>query len=139
MLLGTVCKSGFFYNYTLTSVTIPPSVKRIGDKAFASCTNLTSFNIPNGVETIGYQAFSGCSPQSLTIPDSVTTIGDYAFFSCMVLESVTIPASVTSIGERAFDGCVELKSISLKRATPSTLGEYAFYYSKENINTDLKI
>lgn len=105
-----------FYHYqdALTSVTIPPSVKRIGDNAFYRCKNLTSFNIPNGVETIGDGAFNGCGPQSLTIPASVTSIGEYAFNYCNIL-----------------------KSISLKRATPPTLGENAFYYSKEyNINTE---
>ena len=43
------------------STTIPSSVTRIGDWAFADCTGLTSVTIPSSVTSIGGFAFSGCS------------------------------------------------------------------------------
>ena len=48
------------------SITIPDSVKRIGDEAFKDCRGLTS----------------------ITIPDSVTSIGSYAFYKCSSLMSI---------------------------------------------------
>ena len=45
----------------LTSVTIPNSVKSIGQSAFQNCTGLTSVTIPNSVTSIGDYAFDGCS------------------------------------------------------------------------------
>jgi hypothetical protein len=42
------------------SYTIPNTVIRIGDTAFAACTNLTSITIPNSVTNIGNFAFDGC-------------------------------------------------------------------------------
>ena len=50
---------------SLTSVTIPNSIKTIGSNAFRDCTSLTSVVIPNSVKTIGYNPFLGCT--SLTI------------------------------------------------------------------------
>ena len=45
---------------SLSSITIPNSVKEIGKGAFWDCTRLTSITIPNSVEIIGAFAFGGC-------------------------------------------------------------------------------
>ncbi len=98
----------------LTSVTIPASVTSIGDVAFYGCRGLTGVTIPNSVTSIEWGAFSGCSGlTSVTIPASVTYIGWYAFDGCIGLTSVTIPASVTSIGDEAFAGCSGLTSVTI--------------------------
>ena len=60
----------------IMSVTIPNSVRRIGDCAFQNCDSLTSVTIPNSVMYIGDWAFCGCdSLTSVTIPNSVKSIG----------------------------------------------------------------
>ncbi len=87
-------------------------VTRIGDGAFAGCSNLSSITIPNSVTTIGSSAFAYCNDlASITIPDSVTSIGSSAFAYCNDLASITIPDSVTSIGSSAFSGCDEVIQI----------------------------
>ena len=61
-------------------VTIPETVKTIGDGAFAQDQSLTSVTIPDGVETIGAAAFCECYNLKLvTVPSSVTSIGGLAF------------------------------------------------------------
>ena len=66
--------------YGCKNTTIPASVTRLGDYAFAGCSGLTSITIPQGVTSIGYHAFANCSGlTSITIPQSVTSIGEYAF------------------------------------------------------------
>ena len=58
------------YKSNLTSVTIPNSVTRIGNKAFNGCSGLTSITIPNSVTSVGQFAFQGCtSLNSVTMPD----------------------------------------------------------------------
>jgi hypothetical protein len=87
---------GFFEKcISLTSITIPNNVTKIGDRAFAGCTSLTSVNIPDSVTGIASQIFAGCtSLTSITIPNSITAIGNgvflnNAFADCTGLTSVT--------------------------------------------------
>ena len=80
--------------------------------AFYNCNSLTSVTIPNSVKSIGSYAFYNCSGlTSVTIPDRVTSIGSKAFYNCAGLTSVTIGNGVTSIGDRAFSGCSGLTEI----------------------------
>ena len=51
----------FGYCSSLTSVSIPASVKSLGVYTFSNCTSLTSVRIPDGVTSIGNSVFSNCS------------------------------------------------------------------------------
>lgn len=69
---STIELNGMVYNVT-----------KIGDKSFSNCTSLTSITIPSSIKAIGKYAFSKCkSLTSITIPNSVKTIEEYAFYSC---------------------------------------------------------
>ena len=108
--LKTIGNYAFTYCSGLTgALTIPDSVTRIGSGAFESCSGLTgALTIGNSVTSIGDSAFAYCRglTGALTIPDSVTTIGNSAFTYCSGLTgALTIPGSVTSIGDGAFSGC----------------------------------
>lgn len=80
----TVVGEFAFYMSSLTSVTIPDSVKEFEDFAFSSNENLVSINIPAGVTAIPPGAFEYCiAIEDITLPDSITSIGDYAFLICI--------------------------------------------------------
>ena len=123
---GESIDAGAFENCTeLTSITIPSSVRYIGECAFEGCNRLT--NIYYTGDIAGWCGISGLNyimSSSLTlyiggnkvegdlvIPDGVTSIGDFAFQGCSGLTSVTIGNSVTSIGDGAFRDCIRLTSI----------------------------
>ncbi|MGA2750844.1 MAG: leucine-rich repeat protein, partial [Verrucomicrobiota bacterium] len=113
---GSVTRIGDFAfadSTSLTSVTIPASVTGIGYYAFNDCTSLTSATIPASVTSIETGVFANCSLTNVVIPASVTSIGDWAFEDCTNLARVTIPASVTSIGDEAFAYCTRLTAIAV--------------------------
>jgi hypothetical protein len=86
----TSIESTAFRNCTFTNITIPNSVKSIGDNAFTYCSNLTSITIGSGVTSIGTGAFTYCtSLSSVTIPNNVISIGNSAFLRCTSLTSIT--------------------------------------------------
>ena len=101
-----------FYYCSITGVTIPNTVKRIGEDAFAWCYKLSALTIGSGVKTIGHSAFYQTALTTVTIPNSVTSIDDFAF-GYSDLANVTIGSGVSSIGEGAFYGCSALSSISV--------------------------
>ena len=112
---------------SLTSVTIPDSVKSIGDNTFRDCGSLTSVTIGNNVTSIGQAAFYNCSRlTSVTIPDSVKSIGNSVFRNCSSLTSITIPNNVTSIGEWSFAFCSSLTSVTIGNNVTS-IGYGAFW------------
>ena len=83
------------YTGSDTAVTIPSElggkpVIAIGNYAFEKNTTVTSLTIPEGVKRIGSNAFAYCSVKEVTIPKSVESIGDRAFHSCYGLETGTI-------------------------------------------------
>jgi len=101
-----------FWGRGFKLITIPNTVKTIGNGAFYDCKNLPSITIPNSVTEIGEDAFAYC--ESLTkvkIGKNVKTIGNGAFYECKNLPSITIPNSVTEIGANAFAGCYKLVEV----------------------------
>ena len=89
-------------------------VTSIGSTAFWGCTSLTSITIPNSVKRIEYKAFGYCTNlTSISIPNSVTSIGDWVFVECANLKSVMISNSVTSIGDEVFTYCPSLEAINV--------------------------
>jgi len=122
----SIMDDAFYLNSTITSVTIPDGVVRIGYRVFVDCTSLASINIPASVFDIGGSAFSNCtSLTSITIPGKVKTIVEYAFAGCTSLTNVTIGDGVEQIGAGAFEGCTSLTSITLPKSV-YFIGDKAF-------------
>ena len=105
--LDTIGQYAFYNCKQLQSVSIPASVRKIGNNAFGRCGNISKMTIAepsngNGLQEIGYKAFNECSFRTIALPNTLTTIGDNAFDNCDNLVSVVIPESVTSMGGYVF-------------------------------------
>ena len=112
-LVTSIGKNAFFDCKSLTSITLPNSVKSIKMGAFIFCSSLKSITIPNSVTTIEDNAFLCCSKlTSITIGNSVKSIGYCAFENCKSLTEITIPNSVKSLGYYIFGNCFSLETIS---------------------------
>lgn len=85
-----IVKNGAFLK-TITAVTLPESIKEIGDLAFDECRALREVNIPRGATVIGSNAFAHTAIEEIVLPDSLKLIGDNAFRGCGVLKTVIVP------------------------------------------------
>lgn len=117
----------------LTSFDVPAEVdgkpvKEIGYEAFFECNKLTRVTLPDSIGKIGERAFARCSFSQFTIPDGVTEIGYGAFGMCEQLTEITIPESVSSIAPLAFAYCTSLEK-AVVNANITVLEDKVFYNS----------
>lgn len=83
----------------LYSISIPPTIKKMGKMAFTCCQCLKKVIIEEGVKKISDEAFSKCDfLNTVVLPNTLETIGKKAFFQCERLTNINIPSSLKSIG-----------------------------------------
>lgn len=115
-----------FMNYGFSAISLPSSLKRLGEHALSYNDNLSSVSLPQGLEKIGICAFYDCDGlESIVIPEGVTTIGSGCFQVCNNLSEVIIPNSIKCIKDDVFSNCVKLTSITIPQGLVS-IGEDAF-------------
>ena len=86
----------------LESVTLPKTLKTIGDDAFFSA-QIGRIDWSEGLEEIGARAFQYDKSAILSLPETVKTIGESAFEGSWCQE-LYLGGNVESIGSRAFSG-----------------------------------
>jgi hypothetical protein len=117
---------GTYSRPQLRTLTLPDSLKKIGEVAFYSCENLTLTELPKGVTQIGDSAFDDCTSITLTeLPKGVTQIGSGAFYNCTGITLTELPKGVTQIGTFAFSGCTGITLNELPGGL-TEIGAYAF-------------
>ena len=90
---------------------------------------IRSISIPNSVKYIGDMAFHGAEFASLTIPDSVIDIGEYAFSGCKNLTKLTLSKNLKLIRNHVFANCTSLKTIKIPESVQEIEG-LAFWNTK---------
>lgn len=123
-----------WYNNDLSGITIPDTVKTLGEYLFGDQENLIEVILPdsvisiskscfaysgvkkvilsNSMKEIPLATFTGCNNLTeVVLPQSIIKIGAEAFDTCSSLEKIIIPSSVNQIDRRAFVDCTSLKEI----------------------------
>ena len=101
------------------SVTIPATVKRIGENSF--CSSIVEDNGELNIKfeegsvltTIGDFAFWDTKIYKISLTESLVTIGQSSF-SRTKLSEITIPSNVVNIGTDAFEECTGLTEVNIK-------------------------
>lgn len=84
-----------WYYESIKSIKIESGVTTVGDYAFYNYnSDLKSITLPNTLKSIGEEAFYECDFQTIIIPDGVNVIGSGAFSHCTSLKTVKISDSV---------------------------------------------
>lgn len=138
--LGTAA----FEGTGLTNVVIPETVKQVDPAVFQNCTKLVSVKLPTGLAEIDQYMFANCiSLQYVDMPDSITKINIYAFHNCTSLTSLALPKNLSSLSVGCFDKCINLQHVVVPPSVSSfpkdELGVYnPFEYSPVTVYVEKK-
>ena len=152
-----IAERAFSDCFKITDITIPTSIKRIGEGAFAGYYESVYvdsidfwFNIDFGDNPL-YMAenfyVDGKLLTDLVVPKGVTALPDGAFHGYKSLASVTLPKSLQVLGEFCFSSCDNLESIYVDSvecwinlfANGVAAGKNMFFYSPLKSKTKLYI
>ncbi len=121
-------KSAFQGNKTITSVTLPNTIKTIGEQAFYQCSGIKTLDLPDNLTSCGKNAFAYCtSLTEVTIPGTLKKTGQYMFYACTKLKTVVVEEGVEWLDDRTFSDCSALISITLPK-TIEVINPYAIAY-----------
>ena len=139
--LSGIPASAFAGCSALAEITLPASVKTIGNNSFEGCSALTAAPITDAITSIGQYAFKGCSAlTSVKLPAGLTAVPKGAFENCAAITEVKFGAEITEISESAFANCKAIAKLELP-AKIETIGNKAFSgciaLLKIDIKTDL--
>ena len=98
------------------------TVTEIGDQLFKDEILLTDVSIPGTIKRIGEQAFYGTNLKSLTLAEGLEEIGNLAFAMNTSLTYVYIPESCDTIGYFAFAGANNAELFMGRKSAPTGSG-----------------
>ena len=129
-----------FYSTNISSITIPSTLKEVGQMLFTKSGQLTELRIADLTSFLNIEFRSGSNEfagynytlyinnelaKELIIPEGITEIPNGAFNSCSGIQQVILPEGLTSIGYNAFWGCSALSTVTLPDSL-TYVGQSAF-------------
>lgn len=111
----------------LRTIIIPGTCKEIAANAFSYNTTLEKVIMQDGVEKIRSSAFASCSNLKVVqMTNSIKIMEGQAFLYCSKLENINISSNLTALENNVFNGCTSLTNIILPEGInalkPSCLG-----------------
>lgn len=127
-----------FANCSLESVSLPQSIKKIGNNAFrnvhgpATVNHKFEVNLPESITEIGEGAFKGSTPKEIVMPAHLDKISKYMFYGSRP-GKLTLQEGIEEIEEYAFaninpDYWGDLVELIVPRSVKK-IGEKAFFGS----------
>ena len=123
----TIGYKAFYMCSQLTSVTLPGTIRVIGDSAFQTnwgTSSITSMNLPEGLEEIGANALYYI-PVDFKLPSTLKRIGNSAFAQSGITE-VHFGDAIEAVDNRAFNFCKKLVKAELTKETQNCEGLYLY-------------
>lgn len=118
----------------LYSISMPDTIRTLGDRIFSGCTSLVSVKISNSIRTLPSDMCYNCSLlKSINLPACLEKINANGFNGCSSLPYIDIPSGVNWIGSKAFYGCSNLAYIEFHSAPASTMADYNHFSSNTKL------
>lgn len=133
-LSGANIQNGVLLGYygSESDITLPNTVTRINDEALKGNKKIVSVTIPGSVKDIGNNAFQGCPNLKeiiFTNPDRNNNnliIRVSAFQDCPNLTTCEIPARAYQVIGNIFKGCTSLKEVKVNANNP-------YYFTQDGV------
>jgi hypothetical protein len=128
--LEIIDDSAFYGSGLCGNLTLPKSIKYIGDSAFYNCGSmaLTSLDLSACTALAAISAFSFydiSSLKALQLPSTIKEIGASAFFGTGI-KTLNIPPCVETIQSNAFSDCKNLETVYFEGENSLLLGYAVF-------------
>ena len=132
----------FTDNVVLQSVSLPNTIKGMGESCFAGCSKLSSIKLPSQLAELKANTFQNCSAlEEISFGKQISSLGDNCFQNCSKLSHISLPSSLTMIGNSCFAGSA-IENISLPQDI-TTIGTNCFSECKQlksaTINASIRI
>ena len=115
--------------YLSEHLTLPSTVKKIEEDAFARQAKIESIQFPESLLHISARAFMDCIHlKELDLPDTLQQFDKECFSGCKALSYVKLSKSLKNIPDRAFYRCRNLSEIEIPEGIQK-IGEEAFYFA----------
>lgn len=122
-----------------TTITIPElyeglPVREIGEAVFRYST-IDKLTLPKSLRKIGDEAFLGLTSDSeieeINIPEGVEEIGERSFYWIPTVERITLPSTLKTIGNKAFGISSSLVKVVADENNPYFVTEKNVLYTKD--------
>lgn len=114
-------------------ISIPGSVKKIGERAFNDLQYVDSIQLNEGLEFIGDDAFAGTMIKAMHLPESILEIGSSAWYGCKNLTNINWPDYITEIPNGCFRECSSLQQWDFSNITEIGFLTFMDCFSFENV------
>lgn len=121
--LGKVVKigEGAFYNTGIIELELPNTLIELGADAFRLCKSLTAVTLPESLKILGNCCFASDSAlTSAVMNDGLESSGYSVFMSCKSLQYIRMTNSITNYQHSYFEDCTALTTVIY----PGTLKEW---------------
>ena len=121
------------YSDYITDVVIEDGSITIDNNVFAGLENLVNVSIPRTVRNIGDKAFRGCTSLKNVYITRVETLGNSVFEDCSSLETIELGVTLKSAGDYVFRNCKNLIYIDNITDTPAKVTDLTFKEIKSSV------
>lgn len=114
-----VAEYAFFTAASAFDITFENGVTEIQQFAISYCDNLTAITLPKSLRTLGQSCFArNKNLPAIAFPEGFTTIEKFACMGCTSLKEVTFPSTLTTINKQAFKECPVIEIYSYATTAP---------------------